>query len=156
MIINRYRCTYDVLVILEHYIIYKYTILQAVNVRLKSSSIYFDPMHPLLRQTNWYTNELSVSYLSYRNSEVTSGNQATIVVSMCCRTEPPPVNNITIRCEQVYSVLRRINSVKTYHELFSGMWWDPYTLQHVNRGMGGIVGRQLHPKRSNSLNVLNV
>ena len=69
-------------------------------VRLKSSSIYFDPMPPIVRRTSG-TNELSVSReicLSYRNSEVTSGNQATnCSINVCCRTEPPPVNNITTR-----------------------------------------------------------
>ena len=102
-------------------------------VRLKSSSIYFDPMPPIVRRTSG-TNELSVSReicLSYRNSEVTSGNQATNcsinVLSDGTTTSKQHYNTLvtSIQCSSSYQCVQ----YETYHELFSGCVVGSYTLQ---------------------------
>ena len=102
-------------------------------VRLKSSSIYFDPMPPIVRRTSG-TNELSVSRelcLSYRNSEETSGNYATNcsinVLSDGTTTSRQYYNTLetNIQCSSSYQCVQ----YETYHELFSGCVVGSYTLQ---------------------------
>ena len=102
-------------------------------VRLKSSSIYFDPMPPIVRRTSG-TNELSVSReicLGYRNSEEKSGNYATNcsinVLSDGTTTSRQYYNTLetSIQCSSSYQCVQ----YETYHELFSGCIVGSYTLQ---------------------------